>query len=281
MQRLQLIGVPFDLNRPGYRMGATPAALLPRLAALPLPWADAPVVIAPTRLTGTLEPDLMQIVAALSDAVRAARERNALPVVIGGDCLTAIGSVGGLDGAAAGVVWLDAHGDFNTPATTPSGYLGGMPLAALTGRCLTELTAAAGVHHPFAEAHMALLGVRDLDPPEQTALAASPISVFSTAQLREQPDTLEQTLARIGGAGPVYLHVDVDVLDPSVMPGVVYPTPGGLALHELEALLGIVRRHCTLAAVTLTAMNLIDGDQEAALAAAERVVQAALGPTSA
>ncbi|NJM05714.1 hypothetical protein HC891_05260 [Candidatus Gracilibacteria bacterium] len=101
----QLIGVPFDLHRPGERMGATPALLLPRLAALPLPWADVPVVLEVQGLSGEQEADIALIAAALASAVRAARVSGAVPVVIGGDCLTALGVVGGL-GAKVSVAWL-------------------------------------------------------------------------------------------------------------------------------------------------------------------------------
>lgn len=277
MTLFQLIGVPFDLHRRELRMGATPRALLPHLARLALPWAGEPVLLEPAGLTGEQEGDLAQIAAALSAAVRQAREAGALPVIIGGDCLTAIGTLGGLDGAAAGVVWIDAHGDFNTPATTPSGYLGGMPLAALAGRCLPALTGAAGIQTPVAEAQIVLLGARDLDPPEQAALAASQVSMLTTAQVRDEMGELQRLLARLGEHGPIYLHIDVDVLDPALMPGVVYPTPNGLTLDELAELLQTVRACCEPIAIALTAVNVTEGSEEVILAAATRVVHAALG----
>ncbi|GAB4206033.1 MAG: hypothetical protein OHK0022_32690 [Roseiflexaceae bacterium] len=276
MTHYQLIGVPFDLNRPGERMGATPAALLPRLAALPLPWASTPALVSPEGLSGDERADLARIAAALAAEVRAARAAGAVPVVIGGDCLVSIGTLGGLDGAAGGVVWLDAHGDFNTPETTPSGYLGGMPLAALAGRCLPDLTAAAGLRAPVPEGQIALLGPRDLDPPEQAALLGSPVALLSTAQLRTDPEQLRAALDSVAQNGPVYLHLDVDVLDASVMPGAVYPTPDGLTLDELAAVLRTVRSRCGLAAVAITAINPAGGDRETILAAAEAVARAAL-----
>ncbi len=276
MKRYQLIGVPFDLNRPGERMGATPAALLPRLAGLPLPWAGAPALAAPEGLTGEERADLARIAAALATQVRAARAAGATPVVIGGDCLVSIGTLGGLDGAAAGVVWLDAHGDFNTPETTPSGYLGGMPLAALAGRCLPDLTAAAGLRAPVAEERIALLGPRDLDPPERAALAASPAALITTAQLRAAPERLGAALDAAAAAGPVYLHLDVDVLDGAMMPGALYPTSDGLTLEELGAILREVWSRCEVAAVAITAVNLTGGDRVTILDAAEAAVLAAL-----
>ncbi len=277
MTAIQLIGVPFDLHRPAFRMGATPQALLPRLAALPLPCAGDPVLVEPAGLTGEPEADLARVAAALAVEVRRARASGALPFIVGGDCLTAIGTVGGLDGAASGVVWIDAHGDFNTPDTTPSGYLGGMPLAALAGRCLPALTEAAKLTAPVPEAQIALLGARDLDPPEQAALEASQVTVLTSEQVHGEGEELRGLLARLGEQGPVYLHIDVDVLDQTVMPGVVYPTSGGLSVTELEGLLRAVRAHVEPAAITLTAVNLTDGHEEEILAAAVRVAQAALG----
>lgn len=277
MTPIQLIGVPFDLHRPAFRMGVTPRALLPRLAALPLPWAGDPLLVEPAGLTGEPEADLARVAAALADAVRSARAGGALPFIVGGDCLTAIGTMGGLDGAASGVVWIDAHGDFNTPETTPSGYLGGMPLAALAGHCLPTLAEAAKLTAPVPEARIALLGARDLDPPERAALEASQVTVLTSEQVRGGGDELRGALARLGGQGQVYLHIDVDVLDQTVMPGVVYPTAGGLSLSELEGLLRAVRAHVEPAAITLTAVNLTDGHEEEILAAAVRVASAALG----
>jgi len=152
-----------------------------------------------------------------------------------------------------------------------------MPLAALAGRCLPALTAAAGLRAPIPDAHIALLGARDLDPPEHTALAASQVAVLTSAQLRNEAGALPPILARLGRQGPVYVHIDVDVLDPGVMPGVAYPAPSGLSLAELEALLRTVRAHCAPAAITLTAVNVTAGHAEVILATAARVVQAALG----
>lgn len=273
---MRLIGVPYDLHRPDYRMGATPAALLPRLAALPLGWAGPPRMLAVAGLSGAEQPDLGRIAAALAAEVRAVRAADELPVIVGGDCLVSIGVMGGLGGAAGGVAWFDAHGDFNTPTTTPSGYLGGMPLAALAGRCLPDLCAAAGLPAPVPETRIALLGVRDLDPLERAALESAPVAMLSTEQIRNDPAALAAALAQCGLAGPVYLHLDLDVLDPAVLPGAVYPTPGGLQFAELAAAVRAVRAHCTLAAVSLTAVNVTGGDQETILAAAQAAAQAAL-----
>lgn len=280
MPQLQLIGVPYDLHYHGVRMGATPAALLPRLVSLPLPWAADPVLVAVAHLPDDEEVALAQLAAALAVAVRSARNRQALPVVIGGDCLVALGVVGGLDGAATGVVWIDAHGDFNTPATSPSGYRGGMPLAALAGHCLPEVTLAAELAAPIATDRIALLGVRDLDVLERAALDTNAVAWRSTVQLRTAPEEIDALLGHLGTQGPVYLHLDLDVLDPSLVPGVVYPAPDGLVLAELEQLLRAIWTRCDIAAISITALNVTAGDPQPALDTAVTVAQAALDSTA-
>jgi arginase len=277
MASYQLIGVPFDLHRPDERMGASPALLLPHLAKLNLPWVAAPQLVEVAELTGAQEDDLARIAAVVADAVRAARSTGAVPLLIGGDCLTAIGAVGGLDGTVS-VAWLDAHGDFNTPETTPSGYLGGMPLAALTGRCLTTITAAAGIAQPVDEAQIALIGVRDLDPPEAAVLADSAVAVLSAAELRADPARLDAALTRITPDTTLYLHLDVDVLASELVPGVVYPTPDGWQLDELAQVVRAIRACTEPAVIAITAINASGGDQERILASALELVSIVCSP---
>lgn len=273
---IQPIGVPYDLHHPNVRMGRAPALLLPRLAGLGLPALRPPVMLPVTERAGDAQHALGAILAELAEEVRRARAAGALPLVIGGDCMVSLGVMGGLADAAAGIVWLDAHGDFNTPETTPSGYLGGMPLAIIAGRALEGLRHAAGMSAMLPEERIVLLGPRDLDPPERAALEASPVALFSSDALRTDPDGIEAALARLGQHGPIYLHLDVDILDPTVMPGVVYPTPAGLRLDELHSVLWRIRAHCTLAAIALTALNLDAEQPEQALETALQLVQALL-----
>jgi arginase len=253
--QIQPIGMPYDLSRHNARMGRTPAALLPLLARA-LPDAAPPVVVEAATLSGDEIADLGDIARTLAAAVRAARDAGRLPLIVGGDCTTAIGAAAGLGSDIAGVVWIDAHGDFNTPAISPSGYLGGMPLAVIAGRGLEQLRLAAGLEQPLPEHGMALLGARDLDPLERQALDASEVTVLDTEAVRKPGPTLDGVLERIAALGPIYLHLDVDVLDATQMPGVVYPTSGGLTIEELSGLLRQIRARCEVACATLSAVNL-------------------------
>jgi arginase len=140
-------------------------------------------------------------------------------VVASGDCTTALAIVAGLQrrGLAPGVIWLDAHGDFNTPHTTRSGYLGGMALAILTGRAGASLREAIGLE-ALADDACALVGARDLDPAERELLAASGVRRIDDVQ-----DLAKAPLP----APPWYVHLDVDIVDPSELAPLRFPAPGG------------------------------------------------------
>jgi arginase len=160
------------------------------------------------------------MVARLYDQVAARVAASDEPIVVAsGDCTTALAIVAGLQrrGLAPGVIWLDAHGDFNTPHTTRSGYLGGMVLAILTGRAGASLREAIGLE-ALADDACALAGARDLDPAERESLAASGV--------RRIDDVRDLADARLP-APPWYLHLDVDVIDPSELAPLRFPAPGG------------------------------------------------------
>jgi arginase len=155
-----------------------------------------------------------------------ARGGGRCPVVVSGDCTTALGTVAGLQraGARLGIVWFDAHGDVQTLQTTTSGYLGGMPLRLLTGD-RPELIAARLGLQPVPEDQIVLAGARDLDPPEVTYLAGARIRRSEATGLSagDLPD------------GPLYVHMDLDVLDPGDVPGLRYPAPHGPAASGVAA----------------------------------------------
>ena len=150
-------------------------------------------------------------------AVAAAASDGGCPVVVSGDCTTALGTMTGLQraGVDPGIVWIDAHGDVQTLETTASGYLGGLPLRLLTGY-RPELIADRLGLRPVPEERIVLAGARDLDPPEAEYLACAPIRQVGL-------DGLAAGLP----AGPLHVHVDLDVIDPGWLPGLRYPAPGG------------------------------------------------------
>jgi arginase len=184
------------------------------------------------------------------------------PLVIGGDCTTMLGTAAGLHraGYRFGLICFDAHGDFNTAETTPSGNIHGMTVAALAGRGAPSLRDLVGGDVVVPSSHIALIGVRDLDPLERQALTAAGVLVVSPAELSRRGASCcgRRALAIACGAGdgpPVdglLLHLDVDVLDPGEAPGVGLPVAGGLTLDALLAALEPLLNSGRLLAVEIT-----------------------------
>ncbi len=166
---------------------------------------------------------------------------GATPIVLGGDHSVAAGSVSASAdharrrGAPLGLIWVDAHGDMNTPETTLSGNVHGMPLAALLGRGPDALARLGGFAPKVDPAHTVLVGVRNLDEREKTAVRESGVHVFTMKDIDRQgiAAVIEQAIA-LASAGTVGVHVsfDVDVCDPAIAPGVGTPVKGGLNYRE-------------------------------------------------
>jgi len=224
---MTVIGVPYHLDE--------------YLAGLDFPVEPAEVVTAALPAGGGWEP-LAVLYAAVARAVAADVRRGGRPVVLTGDCAISLGIVAGLQAAGAdpAIVWFDAHGDVQTPETTASGYLGGMPLRLLTGY-RPELIAARLGLRPVPEHRIVLAGARDLDPPEVTYLDGAQIRRREAAGLAP---------ASVPG-GPLYVHVDLDVIDAAGLPGLRYPAPGGPDAAQLAAALRMLLATGRVAALGL------------------------------
>jgi arginase len=162
----------------------------------------------------------------------AAAERTARadrPLVLAGDCLTAVGILAGVQRRRGNpsIIWLDAHGDFNTPEISVSGYLAGMSLAAATGRVPQLIGEPVGLR-AVPDERCLLIGARDLDPAEGDALAVSGVK-----RIAADPDALRAALQKQPPIN-VYLHLDVDIVEGSDLPGLRFPAPDGPALSVVE-----------------------------------------------
>lgn len=182
--------------------------------------------------------------------------RGERPVSLAGDCCTAIGVLAGLRRAGLDpvLIWLDAHGDFNTWETTPSGFLGGMPLAMLVGR--GEQTLMRGVDvRPIAESRVVLTDARDLDPGEKDALRGSQV-----IHLADPRALLDAPLP----AGPLWVHFDSDVVNPEDAPAMRYRARGGPSANDLHTVFRWLAQTGRLCAVSMTAWDFSqDGDGRA------------------
>ncbi|MBN1203095.1 MAG: arginase family protein [Anaerolineae bacterium] len=220
------IGVPYSLGEKLDERNEVAAVRDSGLAqAIGATWVD----ITPD-FAASLDP-VTAVNRALAHTIIAHRDR--VPLILAGDCTSAIGAAKGLLGDdGLGVVWLDAHGDFNTPETSPSGFLGGMPLAMLAGRGEQHLMAGVELP-PLSEKNIVLTDARDLDPGEAASLKTSAVTHL--------PDIHDLLTAPLPST-PIYVHLDVDVVNPDEMPGMSYPAPGGPSLEETAAVIKRVAR---------------------------------------
>ena len=226
----------------------TPWHLDEHLPAFPIP-ANVTETICPTLPVGPAPGRMSVLHQAVADAVA----RAARPLLLSGDCPTARAAVAGLQRRHRDltVVWLDAHGDFNTPAITISGYLGGMALAMLTDRTPGLFDDALGLR-PVADTNVALADARDLDPAERDALTVSQVH-----RVPADPDAITAALDGLGRA-PVYLHLDVDVIDSAQLPGLRWPSGPGPSLTQIEECMSAVRSTADVAAAYIACAWLPD-----------------------
>jgi len=193
------------------------------------------------------------LAARLAERVADARAAGSLPVVLAGNCATATGSLAGLGDAHPAIVWLDAHADFNTPETTHSGMLDGMALAIATGRCWTAAASAIPGFVTVSEERACLVGTRDMDAAEEALLGGSAVTVVAPSALEGQLFPALDTLRT--RAETVYLHLDLDVLDPTEGTVNEFAAPDGLSLDRMREVIDAVRRRFRLGAVALTAYD--------------------------
>ena len=196
---------------------------------------------------GSPQERLVKIYKPLRDKVASVIKEGRRPVSIAGDCCTSLAVLSGLQHAGVNPVllWLDAHGDFNTWDTTPSGFLGGMPLAMLTGRGEQTIVDGVGLQ-AFPEAQVFLCDGRDLDPGEEIALKGSSVN-----HLPSLPGSLEF----LPPAGPIYVHFDTDFIDPADAPAMNYPSSGGPPARVVSSFFNSLTKTGRIAAVSVSSWN--------------------------
>lgn len=254
---IRIIGVPMDLGqgRRGVDMGPSAvryAGLNARLASLGFIVEDEGNLDVPvpeeeeSGLSGGMKH--LSVVAMVNRDLAActarAVEDGAFPLTLGGDHSIAAGSIVGVcRESRTGVLWIDAHGDFNTPETSPSGNLHGMPLAALLGGEPQAMAPWNGTGR-LKPKEVVLIGVRSLDPAERRALMESGPEVYTMRDVDELgiAEVTRQALSHFSRLGLQRIHVslDLDVLDPSIAPGVGTPVPGGLSYREAHLLMELL-----------------------------------------
>jgi len=293
-----VIGVPVDLGagRRGVDMGPSAirvADLEPRLEQLGhkvQDVGDLDVMIPETQNVGEgklkYKAPIMAFCEELRAAVEKSLERNRLPLVLGGDHSIAIGSVAGSSGFFArqgeslGLVWFDAHGDANTPDTTPSGNIHGMALAILLGLGDPDLVNLGGRSPKVYARNTVVIGIRDVDPGEREILKKSGATVYTMRDLDERGmrDVVDEAI-RIAGDGTAGIHLsfDLDVVDPEDAPGTGTPVWGGITYREAHLAMEMLSDRAQIVTIDLVEVNpVLDTQNMTGILAAE-LAQSVLG----
>lgn len=293
---VHIIGVPLDLGggRRGVDMGPSAvriAGISELLASLGCKVADRGDIDAPipeTKAAGDPKKkyikEIARVCAKLHQRALQSLEDEALPLVIGGDHSLAAGSVGAsADYAAArggdiGLLWVDAHGDMNTPSTTLSGNVHGMPLAALLGQEPAELSRIGTAFPKVKPEKTVLIGIRNLDAAEKTQVRDAGVHVFTMKDVDRLgiATVMERAIAiTTGGTVGVHVSFDLDVCDPSIAPGVGTPVKGGFNYREAHMVMELLADTGRVMAIDLVEINpILDVRNQTAVLGAELALSA-------
>lgn len=290
---VNIIGVPIDLgqSRRGVDMGPSAlryADLDNRLRRLGHQVIDKGNINIPVRDTLPPEgglaflPAVVRAGEAMYQAGQAAIEAGHLPLFLGGDHSIAVGTLGGVTHTGpAGLIWVDAHGDFNTPASSPSGNLHGMPLAALLGLGAAELVNLGRPGPKLQPSEVVLIGVRDLDSQEKVLLKESQIRVYTMREIDERgiAAVAGEALERLSHLPRLHVSLDMDSLDPREAPGVGTPVPGGLTSREAHLLMEIIADCACVGSIDVVEINPILDERNQTAKIAVELIASLLGQT--
>jgi len=208
------------------------------------------------------------------------------PLVLGGDHSIAVGTVSGIAAFArqqqkkVGVLWIDAHGDINTPETSPSGNIHGMPLASLLGYGASELTHIGGWSPKVDPANVALVGIRSLDSGEKKRLKETGVQVHTMSEIDRHGvhHVMKKAIARVtDGTNFVHVSFDLDAIDPTVAPGVGTPVKGGLDYREAHLLMEVIADSGVMSSMEVVEANPILDECNASAEFGVVLIQSAFG----
>jgi arginase len=292
MNTIRIFGVPMDLGqtRRGVDMGPSAlryAGLQQRLSRMGYTVCDSGNIAVPVVEEITPEPDHLRmhnataiggVCRSLHAQVSAALDAGETVITLGGDHSVALGTVSAAlsQPGRVGVLWIDAHGDFNTPQTTPSGNVHGMVVSSLMGMCPDVLTIGETRLQPT---RIVQIGIRDLDAEEKIALGRSGVRVMTMREVDENgmAAVVHDALKALGDVDAIHVSFDMDSLDPSVAPGVGTPVPGGLTYREAHLLLELLADDGRVRSLDLVEVNPILDDRNTTAKVAVELAASLLG----
>jgi arginase len=276
---IQIIQVPYDSGHKNLRTGRGPGHFLQHKADQILRddghQVDSYRIETNTSFTTEVGTSI-ELNRLLGEQVRSAIGSKMFPIVLAGNCNSCLGTISGIGQRQLGIVWLDAHGDFNTPETTISGFFDGMGLAMATGRCWRSLLSTIPGFSPIPEANVLHIGARDLDPEEERLMQQSDMDVIRPGQWeRDLLKAVETALYKLKDkAARIYLHVDMDVLDTGEALPNHLAVPGGLSVEAVEEVIGMIKERFEIGAGAITSFDPNYDKDDQVLEAGIRIMKA-------
>jgi arginase len=295
--KIHIIGVPMDLGagRRGVDMGPSAiriAGVAEKLRALGhnvIDEGDIPVK-APEQQKIRNEklkylPEIVRACSLLANKVEKIVQSGGFPLVLGGDHSIAIGTIAGLSAACArdskkvGVLWIDAHGDLNTDATTPSGNIHGMPLAASIGQGAIELVSVGGDSNKVDPKNVVLVATRELDPGEQALIRKHGVNIFTMEEIDKHgmAVVITKALRKLRDVDFLHVSLDLDAIDPSVAPGVGTPVKGGLNYREAHLIMESLNEAGRMSSLEMVEVNPILDNRNQSAEFAVELIQSGFG----
>jgi arginase len=295
--KIHIIGVPMDLGagRRGVDMGPSAiriAGIAERLRTLGHTVVDEGDI--PTKVPELQRiqneklkylPEVVRSCTLLAAKVEKVTRAGEIPLVLGGDHSVAMGTIAGVAAHArrsnkkVGVLWIDAHGDFNTDKTSPSGNIHGMPLSACVGVGALELTSIGGDYRKVDPKRVVLLATRDLDDGERRFIHDHGINIFTMKDIDKEGMSvvISRALRKLKGVDFLHVSLDLDALDPFVAPGVGTPVNGGLNYREAHLLMETVHSYGRMTSLEIVEVNPILDDRNLSAELAVELVSSAFG----
>ena len=259
--KIQIIQVPYDSGYKDLRQGCGPDHFINQGLGKLLESDGHQVKITGIDVKSQFTAEIgtaFELNRLLSVEVKTAIGSGLFPVVLSGNCNSCLGTIAGINSDQLGVIWFDAHGEFNTPETTRSGFLDGMPLAMATGRCWKEILKTIPGFVAVRESNVILVGARDLDPEEERQLQLSKVNVIGSEGRTPGKllNTIEEALVKLQDqVSGIYLHIDMDALAIDGGAANHFGASGGLTPEFLEAAIAMVNQYFKLQACTVASFD--------------------------
>ncbi|MBI3193888.1 MAG: arginase [Ignavibacteriae bacterium] len=297
MKSIHIIGVPMDLGqgRRGVDMGPSAiryAGLDQRLQELGYSVTDEGDLTIKTQEEQRIKderakylPEISRVMKLLAKKVERSMNKQKFPLVLGGDHSIAIGTIGGVAAHAhkqkkkVGVLWIDAHGDFNTPETSPSGNIHGMPLAVCCGLGPKELLGVGGSFRKVEPQNVAIIGLRSIDRKESDSLSKNGLNLFTMGEIDKHGihRVMKKAFQKISDVDYLHVSFDLDSVDPVYAPGVGTPVKGGLDYREAHLIMEMIADSGKMTSLELVEVNPILDNRNQSAEFAVELVQSAFG----